>query len=292
MRAWVSALWVLSACSPRDGGGLNAVMSTSVPFLLDGRDEGHRVLVHLANYSSKVQPTFGPDGDAEVEVDGDGVTVHFHPTHSHQDTGDHGAPDQYFLYVGLMAPPMSEDADGNVYAGGMAERPSVKDAEVRFQGEFRFDRGDAAVRKHLYLTPTFMYFNADGSEYKQIAFNDYGGLENRPAESLFFDHEAFGWSTGWRNVYWGDWWDDDLCAPGADAEQASDWIPFDMDLTSASDRAVQWANAEWRDREAPDPYFNTDHVELWGAYLGPEYAIGEGELTFSVRKLNLVLQPR
>jgi len=186
---------------------------------------------------------------------------------------------------------MAEDADGNLYEGGMPERPSVKDAQVRFQGEFRFDSGSSAVRRHLYLTPTFMYFNADGSEYKQIAFNDYGGLEGQPAESLFFDFEEFGWSTGWHNVYWGDWWNDEVCAPGDDPEQASEWIAFDMDLGAASHRAVSWANDAWEDREAPDPYFNTDHVELWGAHLGPEYAIGEGDLTFSVRGLNLVIEP-
>lgn len=280
--------FALSSCVDHGGGGLNAVRSTSIPVLFDGEDSGYKVLVHLANYSRTVQPTFGEDGDAELSEDGDTLTVRFHPTHRYSDTGGHGAADQYFLYVGLIAPPLSEDGEGGIIEGGMAERPSVKDERVHFRGEFRFDRGEAAVRKHLYLTPTLIYYGFDPQEYKQIAFNDYGGLEDHPMESLYFDYVEFGWSSGWHNVYWGDWWDDATCAPDPqDPNVPSDWIPFDVDLSAASDIAVAWANEEWKDREAPDDYFNVDDVQLWAAYLGPEYQIDEGELVFSVRNLGL-----
>jgi hypothetical protein len=144
------------------------------------------------------------------------------------------------------------------------------------------------MRKHLFLTPTFIYYNQDYSEYKQIAFNNFGALENHPAEDLYFDYVEFSWESGWHIVYWGDWWDDEACAPDPDDPQvASDWIPFDMDLSAASERAVDWANEAWRDREAPDDCFNTEDIQLWAAYLGPEARIDEGELVFSVRNLNL-----
>jgi len=51
-------------------------------------------------------------------------------------------------------------------------------------------------------------------------------------------------------------------------------------------------NSVWNGREAPDTYFNTDEVEIWAAQLGPEYQIGEDELVFSVRNLNLSFEPR
>jgi len=294
LRTWISLLLLSGAMAcPDTSGGLNAVSNTSVPFLINGEDSGFKVLLHLANYSSTVRPSFGPDGDAEYSVDGDILTVRFHPTQSYNDTGGHGAPDQYFLYAGLMAPEMSDDGEGGIVEGGMPERMSLPSEGVRFRGEFRFDHGTPAVRKHLYLTPTLMYFKLDPHEYKHIAFNNYGGLVNHPADDLFFDLVEFGWQTGWHNVYWGDWWDDERCAPNPnDPTVPSDWIPFDMDLSAASQRAVGWANAEWGEREAPDDYFNTDIVELWGAYLGPEYKIGEGELVFSVRNLELVTESR
>lgn len=277
------------------GGGLSAVESTNIPILFNGKDSGYKILVFLANYSQKVTPGFGADGDAEFSEDGETLTVRFHPTNEYSDTGGHGAANQYFLYVGLFAPPLSIDADGKVIRGGMPERKSIKGKNVHFTGEFRFDRGDVSVRKNFYLSPTLIYhrFGPQNNEYKQIAFNDYGGLKGKGADTLFFDFVEYSWSSGWHNVYWGDWWNDLTCAPDPnDPEVPSDWIPFDIALSDASDRAVALGNSMWNDREAPDTYFNTDEVEIWAAQLGPEYQIGEDELVFSVRNLNLSFEPR
>jgi hypothetical protein len=281
---------LFAGCAPPEGGGLNATQKASIPFLINGEDTGYKLLTVLSNYSRMVQPMFGPDGDAEVLESDDTLTVRFHPTQKYLDVGGHGAANQYFLYVGLLPPPLSEDGEGGILEGGMAERPSVKEGAVRFNGEFRFESGTPEVRKSFFLTPTFMYFKNEPFEYKQIAFNNHGGLQDHPAEDLYFDHVEFGWDSGWHNVYWGDWWSDEACAPDpTDASVPSEWIPFDMDLSAASERALTWANAEWSRREGDDDYFNTDAVELWAAYLGPEYRVGEGELVFSVRNLNLDL---
>jgi hypothetical protein len=276
------------SCADSSGGGLNATQGTSIPFLFNGEDSGFKLLVHLANYSRKVQPVFGPEGDAEISEEGEILTLRFHPKNEYSDTGGHGAANQYFLYVGLLAPPMSEKEDGTILEGGMPERMDVKDKQVNFTGEFRFESGNAEVRKSLFLTPTYMYFKHEPFEYKQIAFNNHGGLEDHAAEDLYFDLVEFGHSSGWYNVYWGDWWDDQICVPDPDDSQvASQWISFDVDLSAASERALDFANEEFQDQEPGDDHFNTDSVELWGAYLGPESQIGKGELVFSVRNLNL-----
>jgi hypothetical protein len=293
-------LILLLSCAPSSdgdggGGGSSVVRPTSIPVTFNGVDSGYKILVFLANYSQKVLPSFGPDGDAEFSEQGGTLTVRFHPTNRYSDTGGHGAPDQYFLYVGLLAPPVSLDADGNVVPGGMPKRKSIKGQNVNFTGEFRFDSGEKSVRKHFYLTPALIYFRfgPQDTEFKQIAFNDYGGLEGRSSDTMYFDFIEFSWSSGWHNVYWGDWWDDATCAPDPnDPSVPSEWIPFDMALSDLSDRAVALGNSMWNYREAPDTYFNTDEVEIWAAQLGPEYQIGEGELVFSVRNLNLSFSPR
>lgn len=276
-------------------GGSNAIASTNIPFMFDGVDSGYKVLVFLANYSREVSPVFGPEGDAEFNEEGDTLTIRFHPTQEYSDTGGHGAPNQYYLYVGLFAPPLSLDSQGNVIEGGMPERKSILYQDVHFRGEFRFIRGDRSVRKHLALTPTLIYhrFGPQTNEFKQIAFNNYGGLEGQGVETLFFDFIEFSLISGWHNVYWGDWWNDATCAPDPnDPDVPSEWIPFDIALSEASDHAVALGNSMWNDIENPDTYFNTDEVEIWAAQLGPEYQIGEGELVFSVRNLNLTFAQR
>jgi len=107
------------------GGGSSVIESTNIPILFNGEDSGYKILVFLANYSHQISPSFGSDGDAEFSEEGDTLTVRFHPTNEYSDTDGHGAANQYFLYVGLFAPPLSLDAEGNVIRGGMPERKSI-----------------------------------------------------------------------------------------------------------------------------------------------------------------------
>ena len=254
-------------------------IDTGVPFLINGRDSGYNVEIMLSNYSDDYneKPEFGIDKEAHWEVSRNGtVRVYFHPKTCY---GKFGRKCQYYLYVGIHHPRTYPSA-----CSGYDTYKSVKGKQVNFTGSFRFISGSEINRKSFYITPAYGYANSERKDRKVCAFNNYGGKTD---VSLWNANMAYSDPDFWHNIYWGTWYDRAKIYPGGDGTP-SEWVHFKEDLNQASRKAEQLARIKWPLRERP--HFKKDYVVLEQASIGPEYGVGNGELVFEVKNLNLIVR--
>lgn len=160
---------------------------------------------------------------------------------------------------------------------------SVKNKQVNFEGSFRLVYGTERNRRSFYITPVYGYGNADRSDKKACAFNNYGGGDNTPLNQATMNHSERNW---WHNIYWGTWYDKATMFPG-DIDTPGKWVNFNDDLNQASLKAEALARKKWRLWFTEKPHFKTDRVVLIQASIGPEFNAGDGWLVFDIKDLNL-----
>lgn len=251
---------------------------TKVPFLIEGKNIGARVAAYLGMYQDGGSPKFGLEGEAEVTVnENNEIKGKFHPKNLYKaDNPDFN--NEYFLYIGLIPPwrqPGGKTFEGCGY-DGTAQLPTDKE-HLHFAGEFKWVDGESnpppgSGAGNILFGGWFAYNFTDGRQ-DIVAVDDFGTPPGTNPGSLSEAYYECG--DWWHNLMWSDWWKED-------GSLKDRWIPFNIDITAASQKAVQ---------ESIRPRCGSDlsdaaNIQVLGLFVGPEYGVADGGASvFMLRNL-------